>query len=46
MSDLQNELMSVWVMFYFSGAFFGALAGTTIALGIRAIYMALIKKGK
>lgn len=46
MSDLQNELVRVWVMFYFSGAFFGSLAGVTVALGIRGIYRKLSKGGK
>ena len=46
MTDLQNELMRVWVMFYFSGAFFGSLAGTAVALGIRGIYRKLSKRGK
>ena len=46
MTDLQNELIGVWVMFYFSGAFFGSLAGTAVALGIRGIYRKLSKRGK
>jgi hypothetical protein len=43
--NLFVSLLQLWVLWYASAAFFGAFLGTLAALGARALWRKLSKKG-